>query len=149
MDFFLPSGHKILIDKKDFIKLKDWHWSIHRSGMKVRGYKKGEGHKKYRWALHRIILDAPKGVEVDHINGNSLDNRRKNLRLCTRAENCQNRRGWGKYGKCISKSGNKFMVNIYKNNERKYLGSFTSIKEAQKARDKGLMQIHGEFARYK
>jgi hypothetical protein len=54
-----------------------------------KGYPQINANKK-RVLLSRYIMGAPEGLTVDHINGNPKDNRRKNLRLCTRWENCQN-----------------------------------------------------------
>lgn len=72
-----------LIDDANLEWLTQWQWRLHSRGYVVRNAN--------RFLLHRVILDAPSGREVDHINGDKLDNRRANLRLVTHAENMQNR----------------------------------------------------------
>jgi len=84
----------VLIDEEDWDKVKDYKWRIDkpssrpRYGPYVVGYNK---QLKKEGKLHRVIMDAPKGVPVDHINRDGLDNRRSNLRLCTHSENQANR----------------------------------------------------------
>lgn len=89
--------------------------------------------------LHRFILDAPKGLDVDHINHNMLDCRRENLRVCTRSENLQNRQG----AMCTSSTGirnvhfrsdtRKWNVEIKVNYKKISLGCYSTIEEAEKA----------------
>lgn len=53
--------------------------------------------------LHRVIVDCPDGKVVDHINGDTLDNRRENLRICTASDNSRNKRLWKNEYKCVSR----------------------------------------------
>ena len=93
--------------------------------------------------LHRYILDAPDGLEVDHINHNSLDNRRSNLRLCTTAQNSQNRSGaygtskTGIRGVSWYAPGNKWRATITVNYKQISLGYYDNIQAAKKAAEKG------------
>src|SRR3990167_6376904 len=79
----LTKGKVTLIDKKDFMKLSQKDYYFNGKGYAARGQRIGP--RKFNKTLciymHREILNAPEGVEVDHINGNKLDNRRFNLRL--------------------------------------------------------------------
>lgn len=78
--------HEALIDTEDLDKVKVCSWSYSTSKSRcplIKG-----ANKKY---LHRLITDCPDGLEVDHMNFNGLDNRKANLRVCTRAENAQNK----------------------------------------------------------
>lgn len=97
--------------------------------------------------LHRYIMGADPGQEIDHINGNKLDNRVENLRICTKSENMQNRRTWSKYGhKGICKNGKKWQANIYKGGKRYFIGNYDTIEQAKIAyRDKSI-ELYGSFA---
>lgn len=84
----LTKGHEAIIDAVDvpLIKLQSWHIIPSTWG----GYYARSGRVGY---MHRFILGAHKGQDVDHINNNGLDNRRANLRIGNRSQNMQNRRG--------------------------------------------------------
>lgn len=82
----LSKGGVALVDDEDFGRL-----NLHRRGIyAVRGRKREDG----SWtslAMHREVFGAKSGTEVDHLNGNGCDNRKINLRIATRKENCRNR----------------------------------------------------------
>ena len=92
-----------------------------------------EGPKSIR--MHRIIMNAPKGMFVDHINHDTLDNRRSNLRIVTLAENQQNRKGAQRNNKGSGIRGvyphqGKWVAAIHINGRKKYLGIFNDIEDA-------------------
>jgi len=86
--------------------------------------------------LHRLITDAPKGAEVDHIDGNGLNNKRSNLRIATNSENQYNRKHKSKY----PKSGvpgvywypttSKWKAQVVLNGKDVHLGYFDNVREA-------------------
>jgi hypothetical protein len=90
-------------------------------------------------ALHRVITEVGEGLVVDHINHNTLDNRKCNLRICTNSQNNQNRKG----AQVNSKSGirgvywvkgtNKWMADISVGGKRIFIGYFKNIEDAKKA----------------
>ena len=92
--------------------------------------------------VHRIVYERthgkkPKGFQIDHINGNKLDNRIENLRLATYAENQWNAKTRvdntsGVKGVCWKKGLNKWYAQIKHNKELLYLGVFKDKKEAEK-----------------
>jgi hypothetical protein len=104
--------------------------------------------------LHRLIADRMnlKGVRVDHINGDSLDNRRSNLRAATHQQNAfnqqkQKRSTSSKFkGVTFDKSRNKWMAAIKHDGVRHYLGRFTRESDAAKAYDAAAIVKFGEFA---
>jgi len=92
----LSNGITTLIDDSDFERVSQYKWSSYKfrktsaTPYVVRySYKNGKQSTVY---LHRFLMDAPKGMQVDHKNGDGLDNRRSNLRICTNEENQQNQR---------------------------------------------------------
>ncbi len=100
--------------------------------------------------MHRKIMNAPKNLQVDHRNHQTLDNRRCNLRLCTNGQNQHNRRlqgGASQYkGVVWHKRDKKWCVNIRHNSQRIWLGYFDTEIDAAKAYDAKAKILHGEFA---
>ena len=100
--------------------------------------------------LHRVIMKAPPGVFVDHINGNPSDNRRENLRLCTHAQNMQNSKVRAHSGtgvKGVQKHANRYRARIRQDGRQVTLGNFLTMAEAKIAYDAAATRIFGEFAR--
>jgi len=133
----------LLVSKADRHLLRKYQWS---SGEYINA--KSGGRKIY---LHRLIAKAGPGQEVDHINGNKLDNRRRNLRLCTRAENIVHwiRKRPGNNpctGVHFDKRLGRWTAYITKDYKRRHLGVFSSLTDAVSARNKAARKLFGRFA---
>lgn len=147
----LSQGKYAVVDDGDFEWLTQWKWFF------AKGYANRTGSKgrKYRGKdipMHRQILDAPDGLQVDHINGDTLDNRRRNLRLVTSAQNHWNQapvRGITSKYKGVSwdKPRHKWTAHITCHYEQKNIGRFCSEEEAARAYDQEARRLFGEFAR--
>ena len=133
-------NHSVLIDYDDFVNLKG-EISIKKDvSYKTDTYYAYIG--KHR--LSRFIMNCPKGKVVDHINHNTLDNRRCNLRICTQEENNKNKIYKKKfdYEHIYWHSRDKAFDIIYiKNNNRNFIGRYKTIEEAIKARDDYLIKL--------
>lgn len=100
--------------------------------------------------MHRFIMDAPDGVEVDHVNGNRLDNRRSNLRLCSHRQNSCNTkvRKHNALGlKGVRRSGKGFRAYIKNLGKQEQLGVFETAEAAAAAYDRRAQELYGRFAR--
>lgn len=127
------------VDKKDYSKIKDYKWSLTHNGYVV---SKSKG-KQIQ--IHRIIMDFyDKSKDIDHINHNKLDNRKRNLRIVTRSQNNMNRLNTKGY--YFDKENNKWRAYIEKNGKRTYLGRFSTKDEAIKKRKEAEKQFFGVFA---
>lgn len=110
------------------------------------------GLKKGRLVLlHRLIMNAPRGVEIDHINRNRLDNRRENLRFATDAENVRNaklskKNSTGFKGVYFCQVTIRWVAAIRVNGRNYHLGSYDSAEKAALAYDFAAIDLHGEFA---
>lgn len=138
-----------IVDDDDFERLSQWLWYCAGEGYAVRN-QTIEG-KNTLILMHRDIMNAPEGVQVDHINGNKLDNRKENLRLCTIAENSRNRstqknNNSGYKGVVWHKPNKKWLTQIRFNGKRIHIGYFTDIHEAAKAYNEKAKELFGEFA---
>jgi hypothetical protein len=100
--------------------------------------------------IHRLIMDPPQGKEVDHINGDSLDNRRENLRICDRTGNSRNvpRVALKHYfsSKYKGVSG-QWIARIQAGKSVIHIGTFKTEKEAAGAYNKKALELYGRFAR--
>lgn len=99
-------------------------------------------------SMHSLLLQVPRGKEVDHRDGDGLHNCRTNLRVATRSQQLMNRRGWGKSRfKGVSPEGGRWRAQIAKDHKDYLLGVFDTEEEAAIAYDRAAMTLHGEFAR--
>ena len=151
------AGRDVLVDEQDAHLLIDHQWSIRVSGATEYVQKslfQGGAYAGYR-SLHRLITRCPEGKVVDHINGNGLDNRRQNLRVCSNAENLRNRKmnenntsGFkGVFFDPFNPGSKPWRSRITVSGKRINLGRFSSPEEANAAYCKASREKHGEFAR--
>lgn len=130
-------GRSALIDDDDFERVSKLAWWVTPQGYAVAKPPSGS-RKRKTISMHRLVINAPPGSEVDHINRNKLDNRKCNLRLCTHSENCRNkgkRRGCSSQHRGVSWNKRKgaWQVVIRVNGRLKWGGWFTSEDDAAKA----------------
>ena len=142
-----------LIDIDDLQKVKDLNTTIRLN--KSTGYAQfslystnGTAYHQKDYLLHRHIMDYPnKMYVVDHINRNRLDNRRsKNLRVVTQSENCMNRAeiSTGESGiRNVYRSGSKWKVLIRENSKPKYLGTYSTVEQAQEVANNKRKSLQG------
>jgi hypothetical protein len=147
----LSKGKFALVDDEDFERVSQFKWTYTAPGYAYRQtYHKGI---RERFYLHRFIMEANESANVvDHINGNKLDNRKANLRLCTHKENIQNSKlpsdnTSGYKGVSLDKSRNKWLSYISINRKFKYLGRFKCKHAAGEAYNKAAIQLYGAFAK--
>lgn len=105
--------------------------------------------KAQRIYAHRLIMKAPAGWEVDHINRNPLDNRRENLRLATHSQNGANKahpNSASGYRGVYKASKNRWHARIKVDGRPLYLGSFGSPHDAARRFNEAAIEKYGEFA---
>lgn len=140
-----------MVDDADFDWLNQWKWHKKNDGYARRSTSRKGVVKNF--LMHREILQLPSGVFCDHKNGNTLDNRRQNIRPCNHAENMFNK------SKPPSGATSKFKgvswhirmrhyrARIKKNQIEIHIGCFDSELEAALAYDAKAIEIFGVFAR--
>ena len=154
----LTKGLFVIVDDEDFDKMNEFKWHTCTKdrrpyALRTERFGKRKDNKKHHIYMHRILIDAPIGKSVDHINGDSLDNRKENLRLCTTQQNSANSAGRpnkrkSKY-KGVKKNANcsTWSARITVNRKEIYLGCFKTEEHAAYAYNKAAMLYFQEFAR--
>ncbi len=152
----LTKGMVALADDSDFVWLSQFEWHAAKSE-RSRSYYAGRwtpqvnGKREYI-LMHRAIVGATAGQQVDHADGNSLNNQRHNLRFCTNAENQYNKvtpsnNTSGYKGVSLHKRSGLWRASIVHEGKRNYLGYFDTPEDAAKAYDAAAHELHSEFAR--
>lgn len=146
----LTQGLFTMIDDEDFELVSSFSWHFSSHGYAIRNH---EGRKQ---RLHRMLLGLVlgDGIQVDHVNGDKLNNTRANLRVCTNAENMHNRgktkkNTSGFKGVSLMKDRarkNPWRAVIQLNDKNHHLGLFNTKEEAARAYDEAAKELHGEFA---
>ena len=166
------SDEYTIVDDEDYDKVME-----HLKKYKKDGYRRDSVRKWYLWksptgnikyamsgnrrsSVHRIVMGNPKGMDIDHINHNGLDNRKENLRICTHSQNCANKKARRDSG-----TGVKGVYKVKRENCKKpfcayisdpktkfpkkrhiRLGYYKTIEEAALAYNKKAIEMYGEFA---
>lgn len=144
------------VDKADLKLIAAHSWRIYRLHAtsiyyKVETSASIQG-KIIHFALATFLLETPKGMMVDHIDRNPLNNRRNNLRIATNGQNSRNvpktsaKRSSVYKGVSWHKRKNKWIASCAINSRNKFLGYFNDEIEAAKAYDLSAKELHGEFA---
>lgn len=138
----------LMMDVDDYEKFGHIQWRLGSRGYAVVNKYLGDG-KWETTALHRLIMEAPDGMVVDHANRNKLDNRKINLRVATTSENAANsERSVGCSGyRGVYRSGKKYRARIRKDGSLINLGTFNSPEDAARMYNFWATDIYGEFAR--
>jgi hypothetical protein len=155
----LNDGLVTFVDAQDYAELSRDEWAARCPNGIWYAYRRSDGEP-----MHRVIMHAPPGLDVDHRDGNGLNNRRRNLRECTRRQNCQNQRPQARpkvsryKGVCVDKGnrpGKQWRAYIYAGPERSEtdrrrhqirLGNYATEEDAARAYDRGALRYFGDFA---
>ncbi len=147
----LTQGKYAIVDAADYKWLSQWKWCAVRSGNCWYAYRK---RRRKTIRMHQVLMNPPDGMIVDHINGNGLDNRRVNLRICTRRENAWNhgrRKPENASSQFIGvfrdkRAPGKCHVRVTRDGQATKLGPFDDEIEAARVRDRIARELHGDFA---
>jgi hypothetical protein len=147
-------GYKVLID--DFltpiIEARKWHIGDRKRGIYFATSIMFPDGKWHDVKLHRFIKEAPPDMLIDHRNGNHLDCRLENLRVCTTAQNTQNtpllkNNTTGFRGVCFSSKASKYKAEITHNKKRFHLGYYDTAEDAAKVYNEKAKELFGEYYR--
>lgn len=148
-EIILSNGKITVVDDDDYAHLSEWKWGYTKGYAARTSYE--NGHKATIY-MHRQLMDTPIGMVTDHINGDRLDNRRKNLRICSNEQNLLNRgadKGSSSRFKGVYFRRNKqkhWHAQIRANKKSMHLGSFSTELEAARAYNEAAVRLHGEYA---
>lgn len=154
----LTQGYEAMVDDEDFEFLNQWKWHALKFKCGIvyavrtsNAFERKKGFPKNIY-LHRYLLDYPKNFHVDHVDNNSLNNVRNNLRLVTQSQNQQN-------AKLSAKSTSKYKGVHYHKKDKRYracigfnrrkiqIGNFLTAIEAAKAYNEAAVKYFGSYAR--
>ncbi|ARO21566.1 hypothetical protein B2J90_29600 (plasmid) [Bacillus tropicus] len=141
----LTKGKIALVDDEDYETLMQTSWCYQSPGYAARR------RNKRNELMHRVIMKAKKGEQVDHIDMNRLNNQKENLRIVNNSQNgmnklVQNNSTSGYKGVSWRKERKKWEAYVNKDNKRYRLGYFESKNEAAEAYNKKAIELHGKYA---
>ena len=148
----LTQGKVAIIDDEDFEYLNQFKWHTVENCNNFYAKTSMKNNRGKKISMHRLLTkNINTKMHTDHINGNGLDNRKINLRICTHSENLRNRKKnvnnkSGYKGVSLDKNLNKFRCKLYMNGKAIHIGYFINPKDAARAYNDAALKYHGEFA---
>lgn len=148
----LTKGYEAIIDTEDVEKVEKFNWYSNVNGRAVYGQRSINRLNCRRTVmLHMAVSGMIEGKEIDHVNGDGLDNRKANLRHVLHSENMKNakKRVTSKHkykGVCINH--NRFSAKIRNDNKSIYLGTFDTQEEAHAAYCHASIEMHGKYGNH-
>lgn len=144
----LKSQDLVIIDDEDYEKVSQFKWFADKRLRTI--YAKRN--TPFRIYLHRFLLNPTKTQEIDHINGNGLDNRKSNLRVSTHSQNKRNSKKYisnkaGYKGVYKPKKKNHYRAQISIDGKTRQIGCFKTPEEAASAYNKYVLKIEPKFAK--
>lgn len=153
----LTRGYVALVDDDDYERVSVYKWHVDSRGMRQNTVYATRAlpapDRKKSQQLHRLIMNAPADLDVDHIDGNGLNCQKSNMRLATAAQNSHNRKKnrnntSGYKGVHWVESRKKWRSEIKIQNKKISLGNFSDVLDAAKAYQDAAIKYHGDFARF-
>ncbi len=151
----LTRGMAAIVDAEDAPIVNKYRWYAAKSPSTHNYYaytSPMRDGKKLHISMSRLIMNAPKDKFVDHRDGNTLDNRKGNLRLATTAQNNRNRQRMnpqntsGFNGVFWERKVNKWRVQVSIHNKRHHVGVFETLPDAVEAQRRASLEFYGEFS---
>jgi len=143
----IPVGKGLFatVDAADYEEIRKYRWRPIHHGRKVYAATRKNGKTVY---MHRMLMRPRRGYVVDHIDGNALNNRRCNLRVCTPAQNLANKAPCGGTSRFVGvyRYRDKWVAHLMCRGKHYYVGTFADEVEAAKARDRKAYELHGQYA---
>jgi hypothetical protein len=144
-------GLVALIDDEDWEAVSVHDWRAMFSNGRPYAYSLPRKYfGSHRLSMHRLIMQPMVGVEVDHVSGDTLDNRRANLRVASHAENMRNRkthRNNTSGFKGVYRAGERWRAQLCIDSKNVCIGRFDTAREAAEAYDRSARLHYGDFAR--
>jgi len=145
-------GYRVIVSACDAERVSAYKWYKRSKKDEIYFERHTPRPNRKHITLHRFIVDCPEGMVVDHINLNTLDNRRSNLRICSPTENKRNckknkRNSSGFKGVSWNKPWGKWLAYISIDGKNKYLGAFDDKNKAYEAYCKASKKYHKEYGR--
>jgi hypothetical protein len=148
MKISLTKGYSTIVDAEDYDYLMQWKWCVNINkqfpyAQRSINYKTPAGKKTTTVVkMHRSIMNPARNMVIDHLNHNTLDNRKSNLKVCTHRENMMNLKIQNKNGYIgVNKDRGKFKANVYMDGKVKCIGRFTEAIDAHNAYMKCVLNL--------